>query len=140
MPTENHSAGEAPPSTILVVEPDILVRMTIADYLRDCGYKVFEAATADDVMIVLGAQQTVDIVFAEVQLGGGMDGFGLAQWVRGSHPGTDVILTSGVGDAAEKAGDLCDEGPLHKPYEPREVARRINLLLERRRIAPKQPD
>ena len=139
MPTENHSSGEMSPRTILVVEPDILVRMTIADYLRDCGYKVVEAVTADDVMIVLGSQQAVDIVFAEVQLGG-MDGFGLAQWVRRTHPGTDVILTSGVGGATEKAGDLCEEGPLHKPYEPQDVARRINLLLERRRTAPKEPD
>jgi hypothetical protein len=38
---------------------------------------------------------------------------------------------------AEKAGDLCDDGPLEKPYHPQEVVRRINLLLERRRTALK---
>src|SRR5262249_39429898 len=31
------SSGDAAPAAILVVEPDILVRMVIADYLRDCG-------------------------------------------------------------------------------------------------------
>jgi DNA-binding response OmpR family regulator len=66
-----------------------------------------------------------------------MDGFGLAQWVRENHPGIDVILTSGMARAAEKAGDLCDDGPLEKPYHPQEVVRRINLLLERRRTALK---
>jgi DNA-binding response OmpR family regulator len=127
--------SKIPLSTILVVEPDILVRMTIADYLRTCGYKVIEAVTAEDVAIVLGTQQKVDVVFAEVQLGGSMDGFGLAQWVREKHPGVDVILTSGIAKAAEQAADLCDEGPLEKPYHPQKVVHRINILLERRRTA-----
>ena len=66
-----------------------------------------------------------------------MDGFGLARWVRQNRPGIDVILTSGIAKAAEKAGDLCDDGPLEKPYHPQEVVRRINILIERRRTAPK---
>ncbi len=119
------------------MEPDILVRMVIADYLRNCGYKVFEGVTADDVVTVLGSQQKIDVVFAEVQLSGSMDGFGLARWVREKHPGVDVILTSGTARAAEKAGDLCEEGPLEKPYHPQEVLRRINSLIERRRTASK---
>jgi len=96
----------------------------------------FEGATADDVVTVLGTQQKIDVVFTEVQLSGSMDGFGLAQWVREKHPGVDVILTSGIAKAAEQAADLCDEGPLEKPYHPQEVVRRINILLERRRTAP----
>jgi len=136
MPVDDPSPSETPPSTILVIEPDILVRMTIADYLRSCGYRVFEGATADDVVAVLGTQQKIDVVFTEVQLSGSMDGFGLAQWVREKHPGVDVILTSGIAKAAEQAADLCDEGPLEKPYRPQEVVRRINILLERRRTAP----
>ena len=128
--------SKIPSSTILVVEPDILVRMIIADYLRGCGYKVIEAVTADDVATVLGTQQKIDLVFAEVQLGGSMDGFGLARWVREKHPGVDVILASGIAKAAEQAAGLCDEGPVEKPYQPQEVVRRINILLERRRTAP----
>ena len=128
--------SKIPSSAILVVEPDILVRMIIADYLRGCGYKVIEAVTADDVATVLGAQQKIDLVFAEVQLGGSMDGFGLARWVREKHPGVDVILASGIAKAAEQAAGLCDEGPVEKPYQPQEVVRRINILLERRRTAP----
>jgi hypothetical protein len=46
-------------------------------------------------------------------------------------------LTSGSARAADKASDLCDDGPLEKPYHPQEVARRIKLLQERRRTAPK---
>jgi CheY-like chemotaxis protein len=155
MPSDDRSSDEAAPSTVLVVESDILVRMSIAEYLRGCGYKVIEGVTADDVLAVLESGQKIDVIFAEVQPSGdrrrrrprsatplrgrprSMDGFGLAQWVRENHPDIDVILTSGIARAAEKAGDLCDDGPLEKPYHPQEVVRRINLLLERRRTAPK---
>jgi len=128
MAPDDQGSDATTPSTVLVVEPDILVRMVIADYLRDCGYKVLEGVTADDVLVVLGAGQRIDVIFAEVQLSGSMDGFGLARWVRQNHPGIDVILTSGIAKTAEKAGDLCDDGPLEKPYHPQEVVRRINIL------------
>ena len=122
-------------STILVVEPDILVRIAIADYLRECGYKVLEGVAAEEAVTVLESKQKIDIVFAEVQLSGDMDGFALAQWIRKNHSGVNVLLTSGIPKAAEKAGDLCDESPLEKPYHPHDLVRRINLLLERRRTA-----
>jgi DNA-binding response OmpR family regulator len=137
VPLDDQGADGATPSTILVVEPDILVRMVIASYLRECGYRVLEGVTTADVMTVLGSGQTIDVVLSEVRLRGKMDGFGLARWVREHHPDVDVILTSGAARAADKAKDLCDDGPLEKPYEPQEVVRRINLLRERQRTAPK---
>ena len=42
-----------PASTIMVVEPEILIRMVIADYLRECGFKVIEGINANDVFGVL---------------------------------------------------------------------------------------
>jgi CheY-like chemotaxis protein len=132
-PPAEPSSDESTSTTILVVEPDILVRMVIADYLRDCGYKVVEGVNADDVLAVLDAGRKIDVILAEVQLAGSVDGFGLAREIRENHPDIDVILTSGATRAADKAGDLCDDGPLEKPYHPREVVRRINDLRERRR-------
>ena len=137
MPLDNQSPDGAAPSIILVVEPDILVRMVIAGYLRDCGYNVLEGVTAADVMTVLGSGQKVDAVFSEVRLRGKVNGFGLARMLRDQYPDVDVMLTSGVTRAADKASDLCEEGPVEKPYEPQEVVRRINLLRERRRAALK---
>jgi CheY-like chemotaxis protein len=135
MPIDDRDISGGTPSTILVVEPDILVRMVIASYLRDCGYKVLEGVSAADALAVLGSGQQIDAVLSEVRLRGKVNGFGLARMVRERYPDTDVILTSGVTRAADKARNLCEEGPLEKPYEPQEVVRRINLLRERRRTA-----
>ena len=62
-----------PPSavqeTILLVEDEILIRTVIAEYLRECGYKVLEGVTAANVMAVLGSGQKVDVVFSRFDLG-----------------------------------------------------------------------
>jgi CheY-like chemotaxis protein len=69
------SSGDTASATVLVVEPDILVRMVIADYVRDCGYKVVEGVSADDVLAVLDAGRKIDVILAEVRLAGSLDGF-----------------------------------------------------------------
>ena len=93
-----------------MVEPDVLARMVISDYLRECGYKVLEAIGSEEAMEILKTDSKVDAVFSEVKLEG-MDGFELSHWIRSNRPEIEVILTSGPTKAAEKAGDLCDEGP-----------------------------
>ena len=125
-------------SVILVVEDEVLVRMVIADYLRDCGYRVFEAANVDEAKAVLTADTEVDLVFSDVQMPGASDGFELASWIRTHHPGVAVILTSGWAGAADKARDLCHAGPVvPKPYQHATVLRRIQGLLRKAgRAAP----
>jgi hypothetical protein len=49
----NRAKPKATLRTILFVEPDILVRMVVADYLRECGYAVIEAVSAEDARKVL---------------------------------------------------------------------------------------
>jgi DNA-binding response OmpR family regulator len=125
---------------VIVLEPEILVRMTIAEFLRDCGYKVIEGAVSEDLWSVIKSGSRLDVVFTEVRLANDGDGFELARRLRTDHPGIDVILTSSVPDAAEKSKNLCEEGPMKKPYRSEEVANRIKLLLERRRTQkPKLP-
>jgi CheY-like chemotaxis protein len=120
--------------TILVVENDILVRMPIAQYLRDCGYKVIEAANADEAMAVLLHQQTVvDVVFSDIEMPGAMDGFGLANWIREHRPGLVVLLTGTVSRAVNSAKELCDQGPIPKPYEAQAVHNHIRRLLAARK-------
>ena len=115
---------------ILVVEDQVLIRMAVAQYLRTCGYHVVEAGHAAEAIEVLASGTRVDLIFSDVQMPGDMDGFGLATWVKQNFPDVKVILTSGVAKTAEKAGDLCAQGPmLRKPYSEGEVVRLIRTLL-----------
>jgi DNA-binding response OmpR family regulator len=117
--------------SILVVEDEVLIRLAIAEYLRECGYKVHEATHAAEAVAVMESPEvSVDGVFSDVVMPGEMDGFGLARWVRANRPGVEVILTSTVDRSAEVAGMLCEAGPLmKKPYEPQSVVERIKQLL-----------
>jgi len=121
--------------TVVVVEAEVLVRLVIAGYLRDCGYRVVEATSADEAMQILDHDETrADVVLTAVDLGGGTDGFALAQWVRRRRPGLEVLLAGTVAREADIAGELCDQGPhLARPHEPQAVVDRIRRLLARRR-------
>lgn len=121
--------------TILVVEDEVLIRLVIAQYLRDCGYRVIEAAHADEALLVLRKSEIeVDVVFTDVEMPGSMDGFELSQWVRSNRPGMDVILAGSVGRAVQAASSLCDEGShVPKPYDAQGVHDRIRRLLASRR-------
>jgi CheY-like chemotaxis protein len=130
----------SPLPTILVVEPDILARMVIADYLRGCGYKVIEASLAEEALMVLRTDIEVDIVLSEITGIGTMDGFSLAKQIRQTYPAVDVVLTSGISAAAEKSHELCEENLVSKPYQPQDILTRINILRERRRASTVSKD
>jgi CheY-like chemotaxis protein len=120
----------SPLQTVLVVEDEILIRLVIADYLRECGYRVHEAVNAEEAVAILQSPEvSVDVVFSDVEMPGSMDGFGLARWVRANKPGTQVILTSGAERSADIAATLCEAGPLlEKPYPSQDVVDRIKQL------------
>ncbi|HYI90418.1 MAG TPA: response regulator [Beijerinckiaceae bacterium] len=115
--------------TVLVVDDEVLVRIVIAEYLRDCGYRVLEAGSANDAIAVLGSKLKVDIVFADLELPGPSSGLELARWIRRRLPDVRVIVTSGISSSAELAGELCEAGPpIAKPYESDAVVQRIRSL------------
>ena len=126
-PVKHHTA-------VLLADGDVLIRMPIASYLRDCGYRVIEAANGDEAIVVLIQRSIkVDVLLADVELPGKVNGFGLARWVRERRPAVKVILASSEKRAVEAASELCDEGPFQKrPYEPQAVEDYIRRLLAKR--------
>lgn len=118
------------PSSVLVVDGDIVSRHVIADYLRHCEYRVVEAANTDEALIALGEPTlSVDVILCDVSALGSKSGFELASWVRANRPELEVRLAGGVEMAAETAAELCEVGPhLARPYDPEAVVDYIKRL------------
>ena len=50
-------AHAPPPETILFVEDEAVIRMDMAEFLRECGYQVHEAANANEVGVIAGPNE-----------------------------------------------------------------------------------
>ena len=85
--------GQQGRAAILVVEDEVLIRIAVAERLREAGYIVVEAATAEDAMRFLNAGQ-VSLVFVEANLPGDIDGNALAAWIEATCPEVRVLMTS----------------------------------------------
>lgn len=127
--------AEKRPQSLLIADGDALVRHTLAEYLRNCGYRVIEAASFEEAVSLLERPDhsaELDVVLSDVELPGG-NGFVLRAWVRENRPGVKVVLAGNVAAAARAAGDLCEDGPhLARPYDTQLVLDRIRRLLASR--------
>ena len=84
-----------PRPLILVVEDEALVRMTLVDVLDDAGFKVIEAAHADEALRVLSAVSGIHAVVTDVEMPrGSINGFELARQVRASRQEIGVLIAS----------------------------------------------
>jgi DNA-binding response OmpR family regulator len=118
----------APSPVVLLV---VAVRHPLAEYLRGCGFTVFEAANGDEARRALQASLNIEIVLADMSTDG--SGFFLRKWIKDENLPVEVILAGSVGKAVQHAGDLCTEGPaLAKPYDHRLVLEHIRQILARR--------
>jgi response regulator receiver domain-containing protein len=64
------------PLCVLVIEDEWLVRQIIAEHLRQAGCTVVEATTGEEALAFLnGVQPPIDILFTDIQLGGGLSGW-----------------------------------------------------------------
>ena len=130
--TLSDDPAQAPAPVVLVVEDEVLIRLAVSAYLRECGFQVIEAGSADEAVGILQADIKVDVVFSDVNMPGDLDGFALSQWIGRQRPLLKVVLTSGVTRTAQEARDLCEHDPiLAKPYHHAELERHIRELLAR---------
>ncbi|MBB3543299.1 MULTISPECIES: response regulator [unclassified Rhizobium] len=82
-------------SSILVVEDEHFLRFETVDVLEQAGYRVLEAANADEALVLLKTN-CVNTLFTDIDMPGTMDGLGLVKTVRSKWPSTKLIVTSGL--------------------------------------------
>jgi CheY-like chemotaxis protein len=128
--------GDLQPSlVILVVEDEMSVRLITADYLREIGYTVVEAANAHEALTVIGSQVPIDLVFTDINMPGAMDvpgamdGVSLANWLLTHRPKIPVILASGASRPSIR-GNLKIRRFIAKPYSLMDVEKQISELIQ----------
>jgi CheY-like chemotaxis protein len=107
---------------VLVVEDEVVLRMAVSAHLREAGFVVIEAVSADEAVELLGANHSIQLVFSDIMMPGTMDGDQLAVWIGERYPEIQVLLTSGVGQRGRLPF-------IAKPYSFLELEHRIEQML-----------
>ena len=124
-----HSPDQAPDSaTVLVVEDEVAIRLMMAEELRTAGYRVIEAANADEGLAVLQTIDRVDLIITDIQMPGSMNGLGLADLVHATWPAIKIIITSAHRPDRNDKGHVF----ISKPYDLASVVQRTRQLLASR--------
>jgi two-component system, response regulator PdtaR len=106
-------------TTVLVVEDEFLVMMSITADLIAEGYDVLTASNADKAIEILESRNDIETIFTDIEMPGSMDGLKLAQAVRYRWPPVNIVITSGK---PSRDNDIPKNvGFVAKPYDLKDV-------------------
>lgn len=117
---------------ILVVEDDPMVREYATQQLSQVGYRVLSADSGPAALDRLEQGETVDLLFTDIVMPGGMNGRQLADLVQERHSRIAVLFTTGYTENAVVHHGRLDPGVelLGKPYRRQELLRRVRQVLD----------
>ncbi len=118
--------------TILVVDDDEDLLELAQQYLKELGYTTVPASSGQQALKLLAERPSIDLLFSDVVMPDGMNGYELAEEAVTILPEIRILLTSGYtstsiiknGQARFKANLLS------KPYSQDTLAKRIRLMLD----------
>jgi two-component system, OmpR family, response regulator len=119
---------------ILVVDDDPATRRLIADYLSQHDFRLYLAASGDEMSRIL-SETPVDLIVLDMKLAG-EDGLAL---IRDLRPRSDVPIIVLTGARREEVDrviglELGADDYVLKPFSPRELLARIRAVLRRAEI------
>lgn len=119
--------------TILVVddEPELLELAEAS--LSAIGYQIITGTDGVDALNKLTENPEIDMLFSDVVMPGGINGFELADQAVAQRPDLKVLLTSGyTGKSTARRGySSWHSNLLSKPYSQVELAQRIRTILDK---------
>jgi PAS domain S-box-containing protein len=117
--------------TVMVVEDDVFVRSYAVTCLTRLGYRVLEAGSGPDALKLLESGAEPDLLFTDIVMPGGLNGWDLARRVKALRPQVRVLFTSGYAlEALMARGRLDpDDAIINKPYRRAELAAHLTALL-----------
>jgi signal transduction histidine kinase len=126
--------GEAPIATgggnetVLVVEDHPDVRELAVMAISDLGYQVLAAANGPSALDVLRSEAPVDLLFTDVVMPGGINGFELVRRARKLRQGIRTLITTGYAAVRDHEA-LAAMTVLAKPYTRSELAKGLREAL-----------
>lgn len=130
----NVSAAELPggSETILIVDDEIDLLQLAECYLNDLGYCTHLAENATQALDILAKEDRIDLLFSDVVMPGGINGYELAQQATEFWPHIKVLLSSGFTSKTLAHNGLARFAAhlLSKPYRQADLAQRIRLVLD----------
>jgi DNA-binding response OmpR family regulator len=126
----------ADPIRVLLVENNEPLREPIAEGLRQAGFEVVEAADGQEAMSHL--REHFDVLFTDIDLPGGMDGWTIAERWREADAAVGVIYTSGfcMEHGRQVRGSRC----VPKPHRPGQIVAAVVDLANERTLRRPAPD
>ncbi|MCK8779703.1 type II toxin-antitoxin system ParD family antitoxin [Rhizobium sp. NTR19] len=109
------------PKTVLLVEDDHLIRSTTAEMLKEHGFVVLEAASAEDALTALQTLP-VDVLVTDLNLPG-ISGSELAEQARTVRPNALIVYATGDPGTVRKETDAII---VTKPYDAEKLAALID--------------
>jgi len=124
-------SGEGGTETILVVEDDAEVRLSVVANLLELGYRVLHAADGKSGLQILKDGVQVDLLFTDVVMPGELTGPELAVQAKLMQPNLAILFTSGYTRDALTTDGRLSEGVqlLSKPYDQKQLAQRVRQVL-----------
>jgi len=134
-PQSNSKEEAQPPhgqETILAVDDEEDLLELAQEYLINLGYKVVTAKDGHQALEQLAKHANIDLLFSDVVMPGGMNGYELAEQATLKYPKLKVLLTSGfTSKAMAKNGQArFNTHLLVKPYRVAELANRVRKILD----------
>lgn len=117
---------------ILIVEDEWLIRDVLAAEFRRAGWTVLEASSGEGALGLIESDEPVDALVTDIQLGGRVSGWDVADAFHERHHGEPVIYTSG--NAAERDRLIPGSIFVPKPCSPPDVV----AMCGRRASAPRR--
>jgi CheY-like chemotaxis protein len=127
MNPETARQGTKASGRVLLVEDDDEVGELVSEMLRQLGYDVTRAASAEAALGALANGRNIDVVFSDIMMPGGMNGVELARQVRRRRPNLPVLLTSGYAEAARRSAEEDGLRILPKPFSIEDLASALKL-------------
>jgi len=116
--------GALPPLRILAVDDEPMMTKAVVRMLKPSGHVVMVAASGEEALDRL-AEQTFDVVVSDMGMGAGMNGWELAEVVKGRWPAVRFMLATGWGAAIDPNAAQAKgvEAVLAKPYQLADLLR-----------------